>query len=141
MSTRSHPGAGRRCIRRATRATRAPSSSCLDKGADTKVTTQAGETPRAVAKGRGHTACVKLLDDHHTAANGSPSKKGKGKSKAASSAAGAPAPKSQKVSQKKGVAQVKFDASGAAATGKQVVKGQAAPPCARHGASAQNAEP
>jgi hypothetical protein len=97
----------------------------LGKGADTKVTTQAGETPRAVAEGRGHTACVKLLDDHHTAANGSPSKKGKGKSKAASSAAGAPAPKSQKVSQKKGVAQVKFDASGAAATGKQVVKGQA----------------
>ena len=62
----------------------------LGKGADTKVTTQAGETPRAVAEGRGHTACVKLLDDH-TATNGSPSKKGKGKSKAASSAAGAPA--------------------------------------------------
>ena len=40
----------------------------LRKGADTTVTTKDGETPRAVAQGRGHTACVKLLDDH-TAAN------------------------------------------------------------------------
>ena len=36
----------------------------LRKGADTTVTTKDGETPRAVAQGRGHTACVKLLDDH-----------------------------------------------------------------------------
>ena len=36
----------------------------LSKGANTTVTTKDGETPRAVAQGRGHTACVKLLDDH-----------------------------------------------------------------------------
>jgi hypothetical protein len=36
----------------------------LRKGANTTVTTKDGETPRAVAQGRGHTACVKLLDNH-----------------------------------------------------------------------------
>jgi len=93
----------------------------LAKGADIKVTTRDKETPRDVAVSRGHSACAKLLDE---AVATSPAK-GKGKSKA-SSAAAAPAPKSQKVAMKKGVAQIKFDASGAAASGNQVVKGQAA---------------
>jgi len=39
----------------------------LRKGAETKVTTRDGETPRAVAHRHGHTACVELLDDHTAA--------------------------------------------------------------------------
>jgi hypothetical protein len=93
----------------------------LDRGADIKVTTRDGETPKAVAEGRGHAACAKLIDEA-TIQTG----KNKGKSKANAAPGGAPAAKSQKVSMKGGVAQVKFDASGAAASGKQVVKGQAA---------------
>jgi len=88
-----------------------------------KVTTRDGETPFAVAKSRGHSACTKLLEEVIGKAS---DKSAKGKSKASAAASGAPAPKSQKVSMKKGVAQIKFDASGAAASGQQVVKGQAA---------------
>jgi len=90
----------------------------LDKGADIKVTTRDGQTPKDVAVERGHAVIVALLEKQPAP------KSGKGKSKASS--AGGPAPKSQKVSMKKGVAQVKFDATGASSSGKQVVKGQAA---------------
>ena len=93
----------------------------LEHGADIKVTTRDGETPKQVAVSKGHNECAKLIDDS-TVTTG----KDKGKSKASSAVAGAPAPKSQKVSMKKGVAQTKFDASGAAASGVQIVKGQAA---------------
>lgn len=94
----------------------------LDKGADIKVTTRDGQTPKDVAAELGHAGCIKLLDDA-TAKAPTPGSK---KSKAGASAAGAPEPKSQKVAMKKGVAQIKFDASGASASGKQIVKGQAA---------------
>ena len=39
----------------------------LRKGADTKLTSRDGETPRAVAHRHGHNACVELLDDHTAA--------------------------------------------------------------------------
>lgn len=94
----------------------------LERGADITVVTRDGETPKQVATGRGHPGCAKLIDDS-TVATG----KNKGKNKSSGSpAGGAPAPKSQKVTMKNGKAQIKFDSSGAAASGKMVVKGQAA---------------
>ena len=93
----------------------------LARGADITVTTRDKETPKMVATSRGHSACVKLIDEA-TVTKG----KNKGKSKASTAAAGAPAPKAQKVSMKKGTAKIQFDASGASASGKQVVKGQCA---------------
>ena len=39
----------------------------LRKGADIKLTSRDGETPRAVAHRHGHNACVELLDDHTAA--------------------------------------------------------------------------
>merc|ERR1712188_89107 len=92
----------------------------LDRGADVKVTTRDKQTPADVAVQQGHPN-VKALLDAATAAQ-SPSKAGKSKA----SASNAPPPKSQKVAMKGGVAQTKFDASGAASDGKMVVKGRCA---------------
>ena len=92
----------------------------VDRGADTKVTTRDKKTPKQVALEQGHPACAAIVDAADAAAPK------KGKSKAGAAASGAPAPKSQKVGLKGGVAKIAFDASGAAASGKQIVKGQAA---------------
>ena len=93
----------------------------LARGADITATTRDGEAAKDIATSRGHHACAKLIDES-TIATG----KNKGKSKASASPSGGPAPKSQKVSMKNGVAQIKFDATGASASGTQIVKGQCA---------------